>query len=59
MARQPKRRSIRNLKSTGWQAARITGNTLGKIATGLFHWLTTDRSGRVVTALYGDISDTK
>lgn len=45
MARQPRRRSIRNLKSTGCQAARITGRTLDKTATGLFRWLATDHSG--------------
>jgi len=45
MARQPRRRSIRNLKSSGWQAARITGRTLNKTVTGLFRWLATDHSG--------------
>ena len=45
MVRHTRRRSIRNLKSTGWQAARITGKTLNKTATGLFRWLTTDHSG--------------
>jgi len=45
MARQPRRRSIRNLKSSGWEAARFTGRTLDKTATGLFRWLTTDHSG--------------
>ena len=45
MARQPRRRSIRNLKSSGWELARFTGRTLDKTATGLFRWLTTDHSG--------------
>lgn len=45
MARQPRRRSIRHLKSLGWQAARITGKTLNKTATGLFRWLIIDHSG--------------
>ena len=45
MARQLRRRSNRNLKSTGWQAARISGKTLNKTAAGLFRWLTTDHSG--------------
>ena len=45
MARQSKRRSIRHLKSMGWQAARITGRTLDKTAAGLFRWLTSDHSG--------------
>jgi len=45
MARQPRRRSNRNLKSSGWELARFTGRTLDKTATGLFRWLTTDHSG--------------
>lgn len=45
MARQPRQRSICNLKSTGWELARFTGRTLDKTATGLFRWLTTDHSG--------------
>ncbi|MDZ4107359.1 MAG: hypothetical protein U1D41_14610 [Nitrosomonas sp.] len=45
MVRQPRRRSIRNLKSSGWQAGRFTGRTLDKTTTGLFRWLTTDHSG--------------
>ncbi len=44
MARQPRHRSIRNLRSSGWKAARIAENTLNRTATGLFHWLTTDHS---------------
>ena len=45
MARQPRRRSIRNLRSSGWKAAKFTGRTLDKTATTLFRWLTTDHSG--------------
>ena len=45
MARQLRRRSNRNLKSSGWEFARFTGRTLDKTATGLFRWLTTDHSG--------------
>ena len=50
MARQPRRRSNRNLKSSGWELARFTGRTLDKTATTLFHWLTTDDSG--MTRMY-------
>lgn len=45
MARQPKQRAVHNLRSAGWQVARLTGRTLDKTVTGLFRWLTTDHSG--------------
>lgn len=45
MARQPRRRSNRNLKSSGWELARFTGRTLDKTATTLFRWLITDHAG--------------
>ena len=45
MPRQPKYQSMRNLKSSGWKAAKFTGRTLDKATSGLFRWLTTDHSG--------------
>ena len=45
MPRQPKYQSMRNLKSSGWKAAKFTARTLDKTTSGLFHWLTTDHSG--------------
>jgi|CXWL01.1.fsa_nt_gi hypothetical protein len=45
MARQPRRRSICNLKSSGWELAKFTGRTLDSTTTGLFRWLATDHSG--------------
>ena len=45
MARQSKQHSLRNLKSTGWKAAKFTGRTLDKTVSELFRWLTTDHSG--------------
>ncbi|MBK7491513.1 MAG: hypothetical protein IPI17_05445 [Nitrosomonas sp.] len=55
MARQHKQQSLLNLKSSGWKAAQFTGRTLDKIASGLFHWLTTDHSGisRMLTLMPG------
>ena len=45
MARQHKQQSMRNLKSSGWKAAKFAGRTLDKTISGLFRWLTTDHSG--------------
>lgn len=45
MARQSKQQSMRNLKSSGWKAAKFAGRTLDKTISGLFRWLTTDHSG--------------
>ena len=45
MANQSEHQSMRNLKSSGWRAAKFTGRSLDKTASGLFHWLTTDHSG--------------
>ena len=49
MAKPARTRAMRNLKSAGWSAAKITGKTTGrateKAATGLFRWMTTDHTG--------------
>ena len=45
MARQSKQQPMRNLKSSGWKAAKFAGRTLDKTISGLFRWLTTDHSG--------------
>lgn len=45
MARQPKRQSMCNLKSSRWKAAQFTARTLDKTISGLFRWLITDHSG--------------
>lgn len=45
MARQPRHRYIRNLRSSGWEAAKFTRKTLNKTAAGLFRLLSTDHSG--------------
>ena len=44
MARQSKQHSLRNLKSSGWKAAKFAGRTLDKTISELFRWLTTDHS---------------
>ena len=45
MARHHKQHSLRNLKSSGWKAAKFAGRTLDKTISGLFRWLTTDHAG--------------
>ena len=37
--------AVRNLKSAGWTAARVTGRATEKATVGLFRWATTDHSG--------------
>ncbi len=38
-------RSMRNLSSAGWQAAKFTGRAADKAAVGLFKWAVTDHMG--------------
>ncbi|TCV86646.1 hypothetical protein [Sulfurirhabdus autotrophica] len=38
-------KGIHNLRSAGWQAAKLTGRATDKTATSLFRWVTTDHSG--------------
>ena len=45
MAKPARTRAMRNLKSAGWSAAKLTGKTTEKAATGLFRWMTTDHTG--------------
>ena len=45
MTRQSKQQSLRNLKSSGWKAAKFAAITLDKTVSGLFRWLITDHSG--------------
>ena len=45
MARKFKQQSLRNLKLSGWKAAKFTARTLDKTASELLRWLTTDHAG--------------
>ncbi len=45
MAKPYRTRSMRNLGSAGYSAAKLTVGTVDKAAVGLFKWATTDNSG--------------
>lgn len=45
MANNASNRAVRNLKSAGYSAAKVTGDITSKTAVGLFKWAATDHSG--------------